>query len=162
MGILGWLFGKKEVYEKMPDFRRLFDLMENVIDAKKAEPKEKEIPNLTALQDLAAAKNVAEQETKAAASKEKINGVYERIQTAKGRNLEIIWLLQANKDFPCKSLTELIENYHNLKDSDSHGRMSVNYASHGKLYEISSLSEQDLAGLAKKLESGKKVNSGAR
>lgn len=161
MGILSRLFGKKEEYEKMPDFKRIFDLMENVIDAKIAEPEDEEIPDIASLQERAVAKSVAEQETRAAASREKINEVYGRIQTAEGRNMEIIWLLRTNKDFPYKSLTELIENYHNLEDGDSRGRMSVNYASKGKLHEISPLNEQELAGLAKRMESGRKVKSEA-
>ena len=39
-----------------------------------------------------------------------------------------------------------------MKDSDAYRGMSVSYAQKGELREISPLDEQDLEGLAKKLE----------
>ena len=166
MRILHWLYGKKKrekkekkkqekikqaKLEKMPDFRKLFASLPSIIKATII-PEDVETQHVPSVQDRAVAKGVAEKEVKATASKNKVDEVYTRIETAKRKNLEIIWLLQTNEDVPYKSLTELIENYHNLKDSDSHGKMSVNYASKGKLHEISPLNEQDLDGLAKKLE----------
>jgi hypothetical protein len=59
---------------------------------------------------------------------------------------------QADEDVPFKSVRELIESYRNVKDSDSFRGMSVNYAHKGSLHEISPLNEQELEGLAQKLE----------
>jgi len=177
VGISHWLYGKKERekkekkqqekenrerYETMPDFKGIFSSLPNIINAAIHKPREIEPQNVPSVHDRVAAKSAADKKTKAAASKDKVDDVYVRIETAKSKNMEIIWLLQANEDFPYKSLTELIENYHKLKDVDSHGRMSVNYAYKGELREISPLNEQDLEGLANKLESGKKVKSQAR
>jgi hypothetical protein len=173
MGILSWLYGtsgrekrerngqekekrkqekaKREKYEKMPDFKKLFASLPRIIKATII-PEEIEKQHVPSAQDRDAAKSAAEKKTKAAACKNKVDDFYARIETAMSKNLEIIWLLQTNEDVPFKTLGELIENYGNVKDNDSYRGMSVNYASKGKLYEISPLNEQDLDGLAKKLE----------
>lgn len=162
MRILPRLYGKKErekkekkkqeKWGKMPDFRKIFVSLPNIIKATII-PEDIKTQNDPSVQDRADAKSAAEKETKAAASKNKVDDVYARIETAKSKNLEIIWLLQTNnEDVPFKSLSELVEHYRNEQDSDSHKGISVNYASEGKLHEICPLNEQDLDGLAKKLE----------
>ena len=166
MRILHWLYGKKkrekkekrkqekikqEKLEKMPDFRKLFASLPSIIKATII-PEDMETQHAPSVQDRAEAKGIAEKQVKDSASKNKVDEVYARIETAKSKNLEIIWLLQTNEDVPYKSVCELIENYRNVKDRDSCRGMSVNYASKGKLHEISPLNEQDLDGLAKKLE----------
>jgi hypothetical protein len=166
MRILHWLYGKKrgekkekerqekekqEKYEKMPNFRKVFVSLPNIIKAVLI-PEDIETQHDPSVQDRAAAKSVADKATKATADKNKIDEVYTRIETVKSKNLEIIWLLQTNKDVPYKSLRELIESYRNVKDDDSYRGMSVNWAQKGKLHEISPLNEHELDGLAKKLE----------
>ncbi|GAB4354600.1 MAG: hypothetical protein Kow0099_38760 [Candidatus Abyssubacteria bacterium] len=145
---------KKEQYEIMPNFREQFALLPNIIKAILI-PEDTKPESGASVQEHAAAKSIAEKEAKTATSNEKVKDIYTRIQTTKNRNYEIIWLLQANEGAQYKSIDELIENYREVKDCESYRGMSVNYASNGKLYEISPLGEQDLAGLAKKLESGK-------
>jgi hypothetical protein len=167
MRILHWLYGKKERekkekkkqekekrerYERMPDFKRIFCSLPNIINAAIFKPRDIETQNVPSVQDRADAKSAAEKKIKAAASKNKVDDVYARIQTTKSRNYEIVWLLQTNEDVPYKSVRELMESYRNVKDSDSIKGISVNYVSEGKLHEISPLNEQDLDGLAKKLE----------
>ncbi len=162
MRLFQWLSGKKErekrekkkreKYEKMPDFKKIFCSLPNIIKAATVKPKDIETQHVPSVQDRAAAKNDAEKKTKTAASKDKTDDIYTRIETAKSKNLEIIWLLQTNEDVSFKSLRELIENYRNEQDSVSIKGISVHYVSEGKLHEISSLNEQDLDGLAKKLE----------
>jgi hypothetical protein len=167
MRILDWLYGKKEgeskkkkkqeerekqkKYEKMPDFKKLFASLSNIIKATII-PEDIETQHVPSVHDRADAKSAAEKKIKAADSKNKVDDVYARIETVKSKNLEIIWLLQTNEDVPYKSLSELIEDYGNVKESDSYRGMSVNYVCKGKLHEISPLSEQDLDNLAKKLE----------
>lgn len=172
MRILQWLYGKKETekrekkkqekekqekYKKMPDFKKIFCSMPHIVKAADIEPTDIETQHVPSIQDRATAKSASEKEAKTASSNEKIKDVYTRIQTTKSRNYEIVWLLQTNEDIPYKSVCELIENYRNVKDRDSYRGMSVNYAHEGKLHEISPLSEQDLEGLARKLEPSKKV-----
>jgi hypothetical protein len=167
MRILDWLYGnkerekqekkkqkkeKQEKSEKMPDFRRIFCSLPNVVKSKFLKPGDIETQHFPSFQDRADAKSAAEKELKAAVSKNKADDVCARIQTVRSKNLEVVWLLQTNEDIPYKSLKELIEGYRNVKDKDSYRGMSVNYASGGKLHEISPLHEQDLDGLAKILE----------
>ena len=167
MRILHWLYGKKERekkekkkreqekqkrYEKMPDFKRIFCSLPNIINAAIFKPRDIETQNVPSVQDRADAKSAAEKKIKAADSKNKVDDVYARIETAKSKNMESIWLLQTNEDVPFESLSELMENYRNMKDSDSYRGISVSYAHKGELREISPLNEQDLDGLAKKLE----------
>lgn len=147
---------EKEQYEIMPNFRNKFLLLPTVIKAAII-PEDTTPYNTPSVQDHAAAKSIAEKEARAAHSSDRVKDVFTRIQTTKSRNYEIIWLLRTDEDVPYKSVGELIESYNNVKDRDAFRGMSVNYASNGKLYEISPLHEQDLAGLAKKLESGKKA-----
>jgi hypothetical protein len=147
MGILSWLFEKNEKCETMPDFRKVFLSLPNTIKATKIPPK---IENAPSVQDRTAARVVAENKAKKATSEEKVKEVYARIQTARSRNKEIVWLLQTDKDFRYKSLNDLIENYANLKDTDLYRGMSVNYVSDGELHEIYPLCVQDLEGLTKK------------
>ena len=156
MRILKWFFGKSEKPKKkqsetMPNFKKIFALLPKIINATII-PDDTKTQDVPSVQDRAAAKSVAEKEAKTATSNEKMKDVYIRIQTAESKSLEIIWLLQTNEDVPYKSVRELIESYKNVKDSDSYRGISVNYASEGKLREISPLNEQDLDGLAKKLE----------
>jgi hypothetical protein len=175
MRILGWLLGKNEKgrgknekgqgktektkndqYVIMPDFRRLFAALPNIIKTTAIEQKDTKMQDALSVQEHAAAKIVAQREAKTATSKEKVRDVYTRIQTAKSKNVEIIWLLQTNEDIPYKSLSDLIGGYQKVKASDSYRGMSVNYASNEKLHTISDLTEEDLEGLAKKLESGER------
>jgi len=170
MRVLQWLYGKKErekkekkekekekreKFEKMPDFRKIFCSLPNIVEATISKPREIETRPTTSVEERAAAKSAAQKEAKAEASKIKVDDIYTRIVTAKNKNLEIVWLLQTDKDVPFESLSELIENYRNAKDSDLYRGMSVSYAHKGELREISPLNEQDLEGLAKKLERSK-------
>ena len=142
---------KREKCEKMPDFRKLFASLPNIVKTTII-PEKMETQKVPSVQDRGAAESAAKMEAKKEASKDKIDNVYARIKTARSRNLEIIWLLQIDEDVPFESLTELIEGYRNVKDADSYKGMSVNYVSKGKLHEISPLNEQNLDDLAKKLE----------
>ena len=167
MGILHRLYGKKEKekkergkqekekrekWGKMPDFKKIFCSLPNIVNAAKSKPRDIETQHVPSVQDCADAKSAAEKKAKTATSIEKVTDIYTRIQTTKSRNYEIVWLLQTSEDVPYKSVCELIENYRKVKDRDSYRGMSVNYAFEGKLHEISPLNEQDLDGLAKKLE----------
>jgi len=159
MRVLRWLFGanveeKYERYERMPDFRKNFVSLPDIVKATKIQSVDTHMQNVVSVQERAEAKDNAERETRAAISKEKVLDVYSRIQTAKRRNKEIVWLLQVDTDIRHTSLNELIASHRNLKDAESYRGMSVNYSSEGKLHEISPLVGQDLEGLAKKMESG--------
>lgn len=141
-----------EQYDIMPNFRRDFLSLPDIIKATAIEPEDTKKQNVPSVQDRTAARNVAEKEAKAVTCKEKVKDVHTRIQTAKSRNMEIVWLLQTNKDIRYKSLSDLIRGYGSVRASNSYKGMSVNYASDGELHEISPLDERDLEGLAKKLE----------
>lgn len=164
MQILHRLFGKKkrkkkgketrEKYKQMPDFKKIFASLPDIINATII-PENTSTQHAPSAQDRADAKSAEEKKTKAAASKIKIEEVYARIETAKSKNLEIIWLLHTNEDVSFKTLPELIENFRNAQDRDSIKGISVNYVSKGKIREIYPLNEQDLDGLAKKLECNK-------
>lgn len=164
MRILRWPSGKmkkrkkekatKKKDERMPDFRAIFASLPNIINATII-PENTSTQHAPSAQDRADAKSAEEKKTKAAASKIKIEEVYARLETAKSKNLDIIWLLHTNEDVSFKTLPELIENFRNAQDRDSIEGISVNYVSKGKIREIYPLNEQDLDGLAKKLESNK-------
>jgi hypothetical protein len=167
MRILGWLFGKRESenkekekqknetqdkYEKMPDLKRIFSSLPNIVKPTNIKSEDLKMQHSPSIQDRADAKSAAEKETKMAVSKNKVDDVYARIETAKSKNLEIVWLLHTNEDIPFKSLSQLMKNYRNIQASDSIKRISVNYVSEGRLREISPLDEQDIEGLVKKLK----------
>ncbi len=168
MRILDWLLGKTEKgqgktdktkndqSEIMPDYITLFAALPNTIKATAVEQKETKTQDALSIQEHAAAKIVAQTEARSATVKEKVKDVHTRIQTAKNRQMEIVWLLQADKDIPYKSLSDLIRGFENAKDSASYRGMSVNYVLNGNLHEISALDGEDLEGLAQKLESGGK------
>ncbi|RJP16706.1 MAG: hypothetical protein C4520_17900 [Candidatus Abyssobacteria bacterium SURF_5] len=165
MKFLKWLFGpnqegKNEKYEKMPNFKKIFASLPDIVKATAIPPDDSKRENDATAQERDAARCVAEDEARAAVSKDKVQDVYIRIQTAMNRNKEIIWLLQTDREISHKSLNDLLQTYRKMKDSDSYKGMSVNYGSAGELHEISSLNERDLEGLAQKLE-GKK-NAGAK
>jgi hypothetical protein len=154
MGILSWLFGDKKKERSMPDFKKDFAAFPDEIQAGIIEEKDRpeSIKSKQAFSDRTAnAKKISDKEAKTASDSYKAKGddVHTRIQTAKSRNYEIVWLLQAHKDIPYKSLRELVEGYKAVKGNKSYRGMSVDYICEGELYEISPLNEQDLEGLAK-------------
>jgi hypothetical protein len=165
MKFFRWLFGpeekgKKEKYEKisdkMPDFRKVFLSLPDIVKATILPPDDPKEANAPSSQERDAARLSAENEAKAATSKEKVDIVHARILTAIGKDKEIVWLLQTDKEIQHKSLDDLLKSYRNMKNSDSYRGMSVNYDFDGKLHQISPLTEQDLEGLARKLEMGKR------
>jgi hypothetical protein len=166
MKFFKWLFGpdekgKNERYEKMPDFRKVFLSLPNIVKAAIIPTDDSKAANAPSVQERDAAKRSAENEAIAATSKEKVTEVLTRIQTAIHRDKKIVWLLQTDKEIPYESLSDLLRSYRSIKNSDSYRGMSVNYDFDGELHEISPLTEQDLEGLARKLETGKSAEGKA-
>lgn len=164
--LLSWLLGDEKKGKKeespMPDFKADFAALPDKIQAGIIEEKDRSesIKSEQALSDRTAkAKEISDKEAKTVSDsyKAKGNDVHTRIQTVKSKNYEIIWVLQTDENIKYKSLNELVEGYKAVKGNKLFRGMSVNYISEGKLHEISPLNEYDLQGLAKKLESGKKV-----
>ncbi|RJP18702.1 MAG: hypothetical protein C4520_13995 [Candidatus Abyssobacteria bacterium SURF_5] len=139
----------------MPDFKMLFLSLPDIVKPTTVPTEDATAAAPSSKARVAAARCSAESEAKAATSREKVNMVHARIQTAIQKHKEIVWLLQADKEILHGSLNDLFKSLRNLENSNSCKGISVNYVSDGKLREISPLTEQDLAGLARKCETEK-------
>jgi len=135
----------------MPDFKKVFLSLPDIVKATIIPPDDPKETTAPSSGERDAARLSAENEAKAATSREKVDIVLARILTAIRKEKEIVWLLQTDKEILHRSASDLLKSYRNMKDRDLCRGMSVNYNFNGKLYEISPLSEQDLEGLSRKL-----------
>jgi hypothetical protein len=74
---------KQKEHDKMPDFKKLFASLPNIIKAP-AIPEDMETQHVPSVQDRAVAKSTAEQEVRTEAARNKTDDVFARIKTASG------------------------------------------------------------------------------